>query len=79
MVFDGENKFSFTISQRGTYTYHIVKWGFPNALGKGAEIVKPFTVQTFSSNATARILPLDIVTQMRNQLRQQKNGNFAQK
>ena len=79
MVFNSENRFSFTISQRGTYTYHVVKWGNPNVSGNGAEIVKPFTVKTFSLDATAQILPFDIVTQKRNQLRQQKNGNFAQK
>ena len=79
MVFNGQNKFSFTISQRGTYTYHVVKWGSPNALGNSAQIVKPFTVQTFSANAIPELLPLDVVTQMRNQLRQQKNGNIAQK
>ena len=79
MVFNSENKFSFTISQRGTYTYHVVKWGSPNVLGNGVQIVKPFTVQTFSANATPELLPLDIITQLRNQLRQQKNGNFAQK
>lgn len=78
-VFNGENKFSFTISQRGTYTYHVVKWGVPNVSGNGAQIVKPFAVETFSANATPELLPFDIVTQMRNQLRQQKNGNFAQK